>query len=90
EKLLAMCGEKLIAAGGEIWDETEFVEAEVSNTAVTVHCQHLPTEKPKQAVGRLLIDAMGSASPIAWQLNGKRAFDSVCPTVGATVKSGFP
>ena len=90
EKLLALCGEKLIAAGGEIWDETEFVEAEVSDTAVTVHCQHLPSEKSKQAVGRLLIDAMGSASPIAWQLNGKRAFDSVCPTVGATVKSGFP
>ncbi|AFZ45587.1 hypothetical protein PCC7418_3475 [Halothece sp. PCC 7418] len=90
EKLLAMCGEKFIAAGGEIWDETEFVEAEVSNTAVTVHCQHLPSAKPKKAVGRLLIDAMGSASPIAWQLNGKRAFDSVCPTVGATVKSGFP
>jgi len=90
EKLLAMCGEKLCAAGGEIWDETEFVEAEVSETAVTVEGQHLPSQTSKQAVGRLLIDAMGSASPIAWQLNGKRAFDSVCPTVGATVKSGFP
>ena len=32
---------------------------------------------------------MGTASPIAWQLNPKRAFDSVCPTVGAVVESGF-
>jgi lycopene cyclase CruA len=37
----------------------------------------------------LLVDAMGTASPIAWQLNGIRAFDSVCPTVGAAISSGF-
>ncbi|MFB6275287.1 MAG: NAD(P)/FAD-dependent oxidoreductase [Halothece sp.] len=90
EKLLRLCGDKLRRAGGEIWDETEFINAQVSQTAVTVNCQHLPSQTRKQAVGRLLIDAMGSASPIAWQLNGDRAFDSVCPTVGATVKSGFP
>jgi lycopene cyclase CruA len=35
------------------------------------------------------VDAMGTASPIAWQLNGGRAFDSVCPTVGAVVAKGF-
>jgi lycopene cyclase CruA len=32
---------------------------------------------------------MGTASPIAWQLNGGRAFDSVCPTVGAVISGGF-
>ncbi|PNW43694.1 UNVERIFIED_CONTAM: flavin-dependent dehydrogenase, partial [Euhalothece sp. KZN 001] len=90
EKVLALCGEKLQGFGGEIWDETEFREANVSKTAVTVDCQHLPSETSKTATGRLLIDAMGSASPIAWQLNADRAFDSVCPTVGATIKSGFP
>jgi len=90
EKLLQLCGEKLERAGGQIWDKTEFVNAQVSQTAVTVNCHHLPSQTGNQAVGRLLIDAMGSASPIAWQLNGNRAFDSVCPTVGATIKSGFP
>lgn len=90
EKVLQVCGEKLQDAGGEIWDETEFVEANISKTAVTVEGKHLPTQTTNQAVGRLLIDAMGSASPIAWQLNGDRAFDSVCPTVGATIKRGFP
>jgi lycopene cyclase CruA len=32
---------------------------------------------------------MGTASPIAWQLNGTRAFNSVCPTVGAVIDGGF-
>lgn len=90
EKLLALCGEKLRAAGGEIWDKTEFVRAEVGSDRITITLQHLPTQTPRAVGGRLLIDAMGSASPIAWQLNGKRAFDSVCPTVGAAIADGFP
>lgn len=88
EKLLNLCGEKLRKAGGEIWDETEFVKAEVESEQVVVQLQHLPSQSVKEVRGRLLIDAMGSASPIALQLNGGRAFDSVCPTVGAVVE-GF-
>lgn len=89
EKLLRVCGEKLRSAGGDIWDETEFVRAEVSAAGVTVQTQHLPTQTERVAEGRLLVDAMGTASPIAWQLNGGRAFDSVCPTVGAVIDGGF-
>ncbi|MBE9042985.1 flavin-dependent dehydrogenase [Pleurocapsales cyanobacterium LEGE 10410] len=89
EKLLRFCGDKLRQAGGDIWDETEFVRADISDTEVTVKLTHLPTQTSRQATARLLIDAMGTASPIAWQLNGGRAFDSVCPTVGAVIKSGF-
>lgn len=89
EKLLQVCGDKLRAAGGEIWDETEFIRADIDTNQVTVQLTHLPTRSPRQAVGRLLVDAMGTASPIAWQLNGGRAFDSVCPTVGAAIASGF-
>ncbi len=89
EKLLHFCGDKLRQAGGDIWDETEFVRADVSETEVTVQLTHLPTQKTKQATARLLIDAMGTASPLAWQLNGGRTFDSVCPTVGAVIESGF-
>ena len=89
EKLLRFCGDKLIESGGEIWDETEFIRADVSETQVTVKLTHLPTQTSKQASARLLIDAMGTASPIAWQLNGGRTFDSVCPTVGAVIESGF-
>jgi lycopene cyclase CruA len=89
EKLLRFCGDKLLQLGGEIWDETEFLRADVSDQSVTVKLTHLPTKTSKQASARLLIDAMGTASPIAWQLNGGRTFDSVCPTVGAVIESGF-
>ncbi|ACK71940.1 conserved hypothetical protein [Gloeothece citriformis PCC 7424] len=90
EKFLALCGEKLKNAGGQIWDETEFIKGDIDPEGVTVHLIHLPTGQPKQVRGRLLIDAMGTASPIAWQLNGKRAFDSVCPTVGAVIEGFDP
>ncbi len=89
DKLLRACGEKLRRAGGEIWDETEFSRVEVGDRGVTVELQPVAGGELRSATGRLLIDAMGSASPIAWQLNGKRAFDSVCPTVGATVAGGI-
>jgi len=89
EKLLRICGEKLRAAGGEIWDETEFVRADIAPDGVRVQGTHLPTQVSRQTQGRLLIDAMGTASPIAWQLNGGRTFDSVCPTVGAVIDSDF-
>ncbi|MBF2067717.1 MAG: flavin-dependent dehydrogenase [Calothrix sp. C42_A2020_038] len=87
DKWLQMCGEKLKAAGGEIWDEMEFIRADIDEQ-VTVTVKDLVNETEKQASARLLVDAMGTTSPIAWQLNGTRAFDSVCPTVGA-VLSGF-
>ncbi len=89
EKLLHLCGKKLKEAGGEIWDETEFIQAEIECHQVLVQATHLPTQTERQITGRLLVDAMGSASPIARQLNGGRAFDSVCPTVGAVISSGF-
>jgi len=89
EKLLQLCGEKLRTAGGEIWDETEFIRADIEPKQVLVQAKHLPSQADRKASGRLLVDAMGTASPIAWQLNGRRAFDSVCPTVGAVITSGF-
>jgi lycopene cyclase CruA len=89
-KLLQVCGEKLRRAGGEIWDDTEFVRADVQPHQVKVQGTHLPSNTLKEATGKILIDAMGTASPIAWQLNGGRAFDSVCPTVGAVVSGVDP
>jgi len=89
DKLLRMCGDRLKAAGGEIWDETEFERAEISDDRVTLFAHHSPTDTPRIAEARLLVDAMGTASPIAWQINQGRAFDSVCPTVGAVISGGF-
>ncbi|MEG4530691.1 flavin-dependent dehydrogenase [Microcoleus sp. D2_18a_D3] len=89
EKLLNLAGVKLTEAGGEIWDETDFIRADVEAEKVVVQGHHLPTKGDRTALGRLLVDAMGSASPIAWQLNEGRTFDSVCPTVGAVIDAGF-
>ncbi|HEY9848512.1 MAG TPA: flavin-dependent dehydrogenase [Leptolyngbyaceae cyanobacterium] len=90
EKLLQLCGKKLQTAGGDIWDETEFIRADIDNTQVVVTVKSLISGEETQVSGRLLVDAMGTASPIAWQLNGGRAFDSVCPTVGAIVEGFEP
>ena len=89
EKLLDLAGVKLTEAGGEIWDETEFIRADIEAEKVVVQGRHLPKKADRTASGRLLVDAMGSASPIAWQLNEGRTFDSVCPTVGAVIDGGF-
>ncbi|MDS3860775.1 flavin-dependent dehydrogenase [Thermosynechococcaceae cyanobacterium BACA0444] len=89
-RFLQLCGQKLRQAGGEIWDETEFIKATVHPNAVQIQATHRPTAQPQTATGRLLVDAMGTASPIAWQLNGGRAFDSVCPTVGAIISGLDP
>ncbi|MGA0201265.1 MAG: NAD(P)/FAD-dependent oxidoreductase, partial [Prochlorotrichaceae cyanobacterium] len=83
ERFLQRCGEKFLAAGGQVWDYTEFQSATIAPDGVTVKLTHLPSQTSRVAQGRLLIDAMGTASPIAWQLNQGKPFDSVCPTVGA-------
>lgn len=89
-KLLQLCGEKLTQAGGDIWEKTEFKRATIDAEGVSIELLDLETTRTKTVRGRLLIDAMGTTSPIAWQLNGKRAFDSVCPTVGAIVEGFAP
>jgi lycopene cyclase CruA len=89
EKLLRLCGEKLLAAGGTVWDETEFDRVTISHDCAYVQATHLLSQSERIATGRLVVDAMGTASPIAWQLNGGRTFDSVCPTVGAVIRGGF-
>ena len=82
-KLLQLCGDKLRQAGGKIIDQTEFERAEIGDRSVTVIARQGGEQIAIAA--RLLIDAMGSASSIAQQINYGMAFDSVCPTVGAVL-----
>lgn len=89
ERLLHMCGEKLTSAGGTILDRTEFQQAFITPDAITIKLQHRDSQDVSYLRSRLLVDAMGTASPVTQQLNHYRAFDSVCPTVGATIRSGF-
>ncbi len=89
-KFLEICGQKLQSAGGTIWDETEFIQATIDPEKVVINCVDLKNGQIKNAQARLLIDAMGTASPIAWQLNGGKTFNSVCPTVGAVIEGLDP
>ncbi|MFN3361163.1 MAG: NAD(P)/FAD-dependent oxidoreductase [Pseudanabaenaceae cyanobacterium] len=88
QKLLALCGDKLQQHGAVILDRTEFQRAVVGEGGVVVYGRQGETEL--KVTGRLLIDAMGSASPIVAQINAGRPFDSVCPTVGAVLRGLDP
>ncbi len=93
EKVLRLFGQKLRDCGGQLQDQTEFEQVYTHAGGVVLEARHLPSQERRHFYGRLLVDAMGTASPIAWQinwqLNGGRAFDSVCPTVGAVIAGGF-
>ncbi|GAB4218310.1 MAG: hypothetical protein OHK0012_26680 [Synechococcales cyanobacterium] len=89
ERLLHLCGEKILQHGGQIIDACEFVRAEVGRQAVRVEGRRRESGDPVVLTARLLVDAMGTASPIAQQLYQGQAFQSVCPTVGAVIQDGF-
>ncbi|MFN3927336.1 MAG: flavin-dependent dehydrogenase [Pseudanabaenaceae cyanobacterium] len=88
-KLLSLCEQKLRSYGAEIFDFHEFQELHIYPDRALVHAKSLKEGTMKYLSGRIAIDAMGSASLISQQLNGGKAFNSVCPTVGAVVE-GFP
>jgi lycopene cyclase CruA len=90
EVLLKKCGEQVRARGGEIFEFTEFDRLYLWDQGLSVEAHHLKTGVPICLGGRICIDAMGSASPLALQMSGKRTFDSVCPTVGAVLRGFEP
>ena len=93
EKLTALCMRKIQETQRDglpnvILHNTTFVHCAVQPAAgVTVDVTYAGGESHSYA-GRLLIDGMGSTSPIACQLNCGRPFSLVCPTVG-TVARGY-
>lgn len=89
-KLLTLCGAKLKQYGAEIYEFHEFVKLDTFTDQVVAEVRSLATDRIIKLTARMVIDAMGSASLIAQQLNGGRAFSSVCPTVGAVVEGISP
>jgi len=88
--LLEICSKKLYEYGAVICDRTEFEKVIISEQSAVVHAKNLETGEPVTIYTRLVIDAMGSASAIAQQINDGQAFDSVCPTVGAVLEGIDP
>ncbi|GCE26969.1 hypothetical protein KDA_24530 [Dictyobacter alpinus] len=94
EKLTALCVQKIqehqprMGGSNMILHNTNFVRCAVQpSRSVTVDVEHT-SGAPHSYRARLLIDGMGSTSPIACQLNCGRPFSLVCPTVG-TVARGY-
>jgi lycopene cyclase CruA len=94
EKLTALCMQKIQAHQPQgkqqnvILHNTTFLRCAVQpKHGVSVDVVQNNGEQRSYAA-RLLIDGMGSTSPIACQLNCGRPFSLVCPTVG-TVARGY-
>jgi lycopene cyclase CruA len=87
-RLLEICSKKLHEYGAVICDRTEFQKVVIDANGATIFAKNLETDAEVILNSRLVIDAMGSASAIAQQINAGQAFDSVCPTVGAVLE-GF-
>jgi lycopene cyclase CruA len=89
-RLLSLCAAKLALYGGKILDQTEFVRATIAPDCAEVSIRPIGGGTLTSLRTRLVVDAMGSASAIAQQMNQGQAFDSVCPTVGAVVEGLEP
>jgi lycopene cyclase CruA len=94
EKLTALCVEKIrthAPRGSQpnvILHNTTFIRCAVQPShGVTIDVTNADGEQHSYGA-HLLIDGMGSTSPIACQLNCGRPFSLVCPTVG-TVAHGY-
>ena len=94
EKLTALCIQKIRTHQPDgsypnvILHSTTFVRCAVQPTHGTTIDVTDNEGQQHSYGGRLLIDGMGSTSPIACQLNCGRPFSLVCPTVG-TVARGY-
>ena len=94
EKLTSLCMQKILqqrplnGLPNIVLHNTTFVHASVQpSRGVTIDVSTNTGEEHRYSA-RLLIDGMGSTSPIACQLNCGQPFSLVCPTVG-TVARGY-
>jgi lycopene cyclase CruA len=89
--LLRLMRRKLEAAGGAVLDGRAFRTVRVAADGplhVEVELEALASGATERFSARLLLDGMGSTSPLALRRHEGRPFAAVCPTVG-TVASGF-
>ncbi len=89
-KLLEMARQKFVEAGGTILDYRAFKKAYLTESGPVRSVVELANEagEIEHYGARLLINAMGSISPLSLALMDGKPFDGICPTVGSTVR-GF-
>lgn len=90
EKLLALAVAKLEKSetGSAILNNLRFVRCYLQRARVLVEVEDVQTKKRSLFSARLFVDATGTASPVARQLNNGHSVTHVCPTVG-TISRGL-
>lgn len=90
DKLLALAAKKVSHSknNSELLSFHRFIRAYVQPDKVLVEIEDAKNGKHKLFAARLFIDATGTNSLVARQLNAGRSITHVCPTVG-TVARGF-
>ena len=91
--LLRLARRKFEEAGGIILDRRSLKHVAVQHNqsapfSVQVELENLVTGEVEHHIARLLLDGMGSTSPLALLRHAGHPFAGVCPTVG-TVAAGF-
>jgi len=90
DALLAHCRARFLALGGTLIEGRRFrrVHQRRCGRVGSVVEVEGPNGATQQYAARLVVDAMGTISPLAWAINADGAIQGVCPTVG-TVARGF-
>jgi len=90
DALLDHCRGRFLALGGTLIEGRRFrrVHQRRRGHVGSVVEVEGPEGATERYAARLVVDAMGTISPLAWAINADGAIQGVCPTVG-TVAQGF-
>ncbi|MHB8646210.1 MAG: hypothetical protein ACYDAR_10530 [Thermomicrobiales bacterium] len=89
DALLAHCRHRFTALGGTIAEGRRFLRCyQQERGRVGAVVEVAGPEGLERYGARLVVDAMGTISPIAWAINQGGALQGVCPTAGTTAR-GF-
>ena len=76
--LISIVKEKYLSKGGIIYENTPVSNIDVYNNVATITLQDSTSKRTSTLSSRLIIDAMGNASPIAKQIRGPVEPDGIC------------
>lgn len=89
DALLAHCRRRFTALGGTIYEGRRFLRCyQRTRGRVGSVVEVAGPDGLERYSARLVVDAMGTISPIAWAINQGGALQGVCPTAGTTAR-GF-
>lgn len=89
DALLHHCRQRFTACGGTIREGRRFLRCYQRTVgAIGTVVEVAGPEGLERYAARLVVDAMGTVSPLAWAINAGGAVQGVCPTVGTTAR-GF-